>query len=226
MAIKRMNTGKRRLPFVTAGMKNIFKALPLFLAVAVFSPDNAHAHKVTVFAWAEGGTVHAQSKFSGGRKVKGGRIIVTDLEGRRLLEGKTDDRGEFSFKAPRKTALRIVLEAGTGHRAEWTVSAEELGGASDEKMPASEKKPEKPEFEEQTDRSAASHLPVSGNMGADEIRKIVEAAVDKKMKPVLRMLAESRRHQGPTMTDIFGGIGYILGLMGLASYVHHRRKKD
>jgi nickel transport protein len=37
------------------------------------------------------------------------------------------------------------------------------------------------------------------------------------------MLAESRK-QGPTVTEIFGGIGYIIGLMGIAAYFKNRRK--
>ena len=37
------------------------------------------------------------------------------------------------------------------------------------------------------------------------------------------MLAESR-DKGPTFRDVLGGIGYIFGLMGLAAYIHFRRK--
>ena len=48
--------------------------------------------------------------------------------------------------------------------------------------------------------------------------------LDKKLKPVLKMLAESR-NQGPEIRDIFGGIGYILGLVGLGAYIHYRKKR-
>ncbi len=37
------------------------------------------------------------------------------------------------------------------------------------------------------------------------------------------MFAESR-DKAPTLHDILGGIGYILGLLGLAAYIHFRRK--
>jgi nickel transport protein len=37
------------------------------------------------------------------------------------------------------------------------------------------------------------------------------------------MLAETRQ-SGPGFRDIVGGIGYILGLVGIAAYVHSRRK--
>jgi nickel transport protein len=100
-----------------------------------FSIKTAGAHGVSVFAWVEGDRVYVESKFSGGKKVKAGKIIVTDSQGTELLTGTTDENGEFSFKVPKKTELKIVLLAGTGHRAEWTIAAGEID------MPATEKKP-------------------------------------------------------------------------------------
>ena len=44
------------------------------------------------------------------------------------LEGKTDENGRWSFAPPKKTDLRIVINAGAGHKGEWTVRAEELSG--------------------------------------------------------------------------------------------------
>ncbi len=55
------------------------------------------AHKVMIFAWVQGDKIFTESKFSGGKLVKGGDVIVYDLEGNQLLEGQTDDKGEFSF---------------------------------------------------------------------------------------------------------------------------------
>jgi nickel transport protein len=37
------------------------------------------------------------------------------------------------------------------------------------------------------------------------------------------MLAE-RQDSGPTLRDVLGGLGYVLGLMGLAAYIHFRRR--
>ena len=60
-------------------------------------------------------------------------------------------------------------------------------------------------------------------MNLDEIRQVVEKSLDQKLKPVLNILVESQQ-SGPTLRDILGGIGYILGLMGLGAYIHFRRK--
>jgi nickel transport protein len=191
----------------------------LFLMVlSFFVTGTAIAHKVMIFAWVEGDTIYTESKFSGGKKVRKGDVMVYDLEGNRLLQGKTNEQGEFFFKIPKKTALKIVLKAGAGHRAEWTVPLEEIKGIAAEN------------FETTTNQSATAKelnkqtQSVSvPNVSPDDIQLAVEKALDKKLKPVMKKLAKSQEH-GPTARDIFGGIGYILGLVGVASYFHYRRK--
>ena len=59
---------------------------------------------------------------------------------------------------------------------------------------------------------------------AEDIQQAMERALDKKLGPVLKMLAESRERT-PKLTDILGGVGYILGLLGIASYVYYRKRK-
>ena len=85
-----------------------------------------YAHRVNLFAWVEGDTVYVESTFSGGQGVKAGQITVTDPQGTEILSGTTDENGKFSFKAPKKVELKIILLAGTGHRAEWTIAAREI----------------------------------------------------------------------------------------------------
>jgi nickel transport protein len=56
-----------------------------------------------------------------------------------------------------------------------------------------------------------------------DIRKTVEHALDTRLKPMNRMLVESTDHK-PTVSDIAGGIGYILGLAGVGMYFHYRSR--
>jgi hypothetical protein len=100
-----------------------------------FRTEAVDAHRVNLFAWVEGDTVYVESKFSGGKTVKAGKIIVTDSQGTELLKGETNENGQFSFKIPKKTDLKIVLIAGAAHRAEWTIPLAEI------EMPATAKKP-------------------------------------------------------------------------------------
>jgi nickel transport protein len=170
----------------------------------------ALAHKVIIFAWAEGNSVFTESKFSGGKKATGAQVLVFDREGKQLLEGKTDHNGEFSFKIPKLTDLRIVLDAGMGHKAEWTIPESEIMEARG----VLEKK-----------RSVEPSQPIATGLSKEEIKEIVENSLDRKLKPIVRMMTESQA-KGPSVNEIVGGIGYIIGLMGVALYFKNRGKKS
>lgn len=205
----------------------------IFCFVLFFSGINpVYAHKVMVFAWTDGDTVFTQSKFSGGKKVKGQKITVYDPKEKILLEGKTDDKGEFSFNVPERTTLKIVLSAGAGHRAEWTVTKEDIEEMSKEKPAKSSLKKSQGKvpvdaISSKTAESRADEkpqVPQSQGLAADQVEQAIEKALDKKLKPVIKMLNESL-DRGPTVGEIIGGIGYIIGLMGLGAYFHYRRKE-
>lgn len=192
----------------------------VFLMLIFFGTGLAMAHKVILFAWVEGDTVFVESKFSGGKRVTGGMITVSDLQGNQLLSGKTDNRGKISFKIPKKTSLKIVLAAGMGHRGEWTIPVEEIETVRGTEI----REPLHQETTENEPKSIKRSIPASKPC-SDEIQLAVEKALDKKLKPVMKLLTECR-DQGPTIHDIFGGIGYIFGLAGIATYIHYRRKKE
>jgi len=169
----------------------------------------ALAHKVTIFAYVEGDTIFTESKFSGGKRAINAQILVFDRQGKQLLEGKTDRKGEFSFKIPKVADLRIVLNAGMGHRAEWRIPESEIKQA----IGAAENK-----------GAPGSSQPIAVSLGKEEIKELIEDSLDRKLRPIVRMMAESQS-KGPSVTEIIGGIGYIFGLMGVALYFMSRGKK-
>jgi nickel transport protein len=174
---------------------------------------------VTIFAWVEGDRVYTESKFSGGRKAKNAAVAVYDKDGNRLLEGKTDENGEFDFKIPKKTELKVVLSAGMGHRGEWTIPMEEIApGMPPQPLPDMPAETESPKKDD-----PPQPAPPSGPT-LEEVQTAVETALDKKLKPLFKLVAESRQ-QEPSLSDILGGIGYIAGLVGVAAYVNSRKKK-
>jgi nickel transport protein len=192
------------------GERIIAFASVLLLFLSFSAP--ARAHKVSLFAWVEGDTVYTESYFGGERKAVGGLIRVFDPSGKQLLEGKTDDKGEFSFRIPRKVDLKIVLEATMGHKTEFILRAEKPGDIQKGSEPAPEK--------------GESPVPPSPSIGTDaeQIRQMMEEALDARLKPIARTLAKIRQEKGPGLTEILGGIGYIFGLMGVALYFGSRRK--
>ena len=202
----------------------IIAAMSLVLCV-----ESALAHKVTIFAWVEGDTVFTQSKFSGGRRAQGSTVVVYDKDGKQLLEGKTDENGEFAFKIPKITELKVALKASMGHLAEWTIPVEELAGAKVAPSTPANVQPAAttpPPQSTGTQTSAATSEPVtSAGLTKQEIEQIVENSLDKKLQPITHMLADAV-DCGPGLTEILGGIGYIFGLVGVALYFISRRREN
>ena len=184
----------------------------------------ARAHRVTLFAWVDGDTVHTQSKFGGGKRVMGMPVVVLDPAGNRLVEGTTDDQGRFSFKVPQQTDLKVVLEASMGHSAEWTVKADELARAAGAASGAAAVAPAAP-ISESRETAAGPAAPIaSGTLSSEDVRRIVDAALDQRLTPLTEMVADMAQ-KGPGVTEIIGGIGWIFGLVGVALTVSGRRRK-
>lgn len=216
--------------------RKYFISLPCLMIFALLFHGTALAHKVTVFAWVEGNTVLGESKFSGGRKAQNAEIIVWDLNGKELLRTKTNEKGEFSFPLPGKTAMRIELIAGTGHKGQWMIPLEDIDDTALALPPGDAVKPV-PEPEEKTDpeqvapaaAAPAAAAPVAASIDQAQLEAIVEKAVTKalnqKITPLTKMVADLEQ-KGPSINEIIGGIGYILGLMGVAMYFSSRKKKS
>ncbi len=88
--------------------------------------SNALAHKVNLLAYVEGDKIYTESTYPDGGKVEDSLIEVYDSQGKKLLEGKTDKNGLFSFKIPKKDNLTIVLTATMGHKATYSLKKEDL----------------------------------------------------------------------------------------------------
>ena len=203
-------------------------AVLIFTCFAFLTAHSAFAHRVSVFAWVDGDKIYLESKFAGGRPVKSGKVVVTDPQGVELLTGVTNDEGEFSFKIPQRTDLKIVLIAGQGHQAEWTVRKSEM---EDTPSPArSEAGAEKAGTVGETKpafKNPGVEEPASPGTGIrpDELEAVIGAVLDRKLKPITRMLADLQQKE-PSIKDIFAGIGYIFGLVGVAAYVQSRKRNQ
>ncbi len=198
------------------------------LAASLFmAGGQALAHKFIVTAWAEEGSVFLEAGFSNGDMAHGADIIVFDDADTRLLTAKTDDQGAASFKIPKKTELKIIVNAGMGHQDEATVSLDEIEEAfAVDAAPAAETATAGTETVSSKPQAAAYAQPAAiAGVSAEEIQRIVDKSLDKKLKPLMRKLSE-KNDSGPSFNDIIGGIGYILGLVGLGTYFNYRRKKQ
>ena len=221
---------RRRYLNKTGACRQRFVLLFFLIIFVILFDMPAFAHKVSIFAWAEGDTVYTQSKFSGGKRAKNSSVIVFDSDGNKLLEGKTDENGEFSFKIPKKTALKVVLKASMGHMAEWTIPFEEINpeAVSNTSKPESDIKDSYETSSRSQTMNSGTDLSVlseSHGISRQEIKKLIDESLDKKLAPIMNILADSYGG-GPGLTEIIGGIGYIFGLMGVAMYFTSRRKRN
>ena len=175
----------------------------------------ASAHRVNIFAFVDGDAVQVECGFNRSQKVKQGTVEVFDATtGARLLQGTTDDNGVFRFPVTAELReaghdLNIRIIAGEGHQNDWTVAADELASSGT------------PKAGQAAPSAAAPVAAVSGGATPAEIERIVDAALDAKLSPIKRMLAE-QAEAGPNLRDIIGGIGWIFGLIGVAAYFRRR----
>ena len=198
-------------------VQSFFVVWAVMLGVSFFLPGDAGAHRVNIFAWVEGDTVLVECKYPDGREVHEGVIRVLDSAGKELLNGKTNAKGEFSFKAPKQDDLTIVLEAGMGHRADWPLSKQDLAPAGEAPKPEPAAPSQPAPKTEAPPPAAKESAPGAASPPPAGIDPAIEKALDKKLAPVLRMLAEMHE-QKVRLTDVLGGIGYIIGLVGVAAY--------
>ena len=105
--------------------------IPLLLCLCFLpAASPALAHRVLVYAYAEGDAIHIESKFVGSGAVQQGLVQVLDQQTAKvLLTGTTDVQGKCSFKIPPEAAaqrldLLVVVEASMGHRGEWQMKAQ------------------------------------------------------------------------------------------------------
>ena len=183
------------------------------IVVALPMVSKVWAHKVNVFAWVEGDTVFVEGYFPGGKKSRDSLVEVFNPAGTKLLEGRTNETGEFSFKIPERTDLKIVLTASMGHKNDFTISASDLGGSGS--LPSSE--PAKKHV-----HSVGESVPVSNDI--HQLETIIDEALDRKLAPVIKLIRDKRK-EGPTISQIVGAIRYIFGLFGLVMYLKSRNKK-
>jgi nickel transport protein len=170
------------------------------------------AHKVNVFAWVEGDMVFVEGYYPGGKKAQNSPVEVYNVEGVKLLEGRTNEKGEFSFKIPERTDLTIVLTASMGHKNDFIVPASDFQeGASAPSSPA--------QSVTQSAKDSSAH-----KAGLSQLEGMIDRALDRKLAPVIKLIRDTRR-EGPTIAEIMGGIGYIFGLFGLVMYLKSRNKK-
>ena len=175
-----------------------FRALPLCLAACLVLACSlvwapAAAHGLEVSAFATGDRVEGTVRGSDGGPVAGARIRVMSPARRVLAELESDAEGGFVYQPAAPADLVIRAETLDGHAAEWTLTEAEFAGAS----------PARP-----------------GLVPDPDLEFMVEQAVARQVKPLREQL--TAHQERIRLQDLLGGIGYVLGLAGLALWWRSR----
>jgi len=190
------------------------RMLFLLIAAVFLFPPAVFAHRVSVFAYQEGDKINVEGFFSDGTPTKQATIEVYDMNGKKLFAGKTNEKGTLQFETPKAAGkLKIVLVASMGHRAEILFKLR--GG---KRAPAGKPEP----AQASAGKAPAASGPVSG-ISEKAIRTIVREEVARAIQPVMRALAKQEAEK-ISFSDVVGGIGWIMGLMGIWLMMKARKK--
>ena len=187
-------------------------AVTLLCSLVIAAP--CFAHKVRIFAWNEGDIIHTESKFSGGKAAQNATVtVVENTTGTVLLQGSTDREGLFEFPLPDTDSqeLDIIVDSGDGHKNHWRYKLK----------PSSEKRADSPKQDPATS-PIVSETATADGLTKQQLTTLLNDVLEAKLAPIRRQLAE-QEEQTPSLQDIIGGIGYILGLAGIAAYIKSKK---
>lgn len=121
-------------------------ALALTLALPASGELRAHRLDAQAIFLPDQKKVQIESWFDNGQLARGARVQVFREDGRLLTEGVLDQEARFVFAVPKAEPLRVVVNAGGGHRKELDIAAEELQPSlPNEAAPSKEAAPPKSE---------------------------------------------------------------------------------
>lgn len=195
-------------------MRRLIILAGLLMAVAAVAPP-ALAHKIIVNTFVAGDTIEGEVGFSDGAMATDTPVTVRAPDGRVLGETRTDADGFFSFTPTEAVEHVFRADLGAGHVAEARVPVADLpavlsGGAA----PVAEAEPATTAPVEDTRAPQATLTPA--------MRQAIAEAVRDEVRPLWRELASYKEKND--LQTILGGIGYIVGLFGVAFYLMGRQR--
>jgi len=198
------------------------------LAAMVFlaAPGVAAAHRMNVFAQTEGKSIRGEAYFRGGTPAKNVEVKILGPRGEVLGKTITDDQGEFRHEVRVRCDHRIQVETADGHGGEYQIKADEL--PSDLPLPGNRDTAGDAAARGATSGSepdSATSLPAAPPATGDLSESVTGAdgtfgpkidALGQQIRQLQRQVEEYE--QRTRLRDVLGGIGFILGLAGIAFY--------
>ncbi|ADL12317.1 hypothetical protein [Acetohalobium arabaticum] len=195
------------------------------LVIALILTLPAYAHRVISYSYVEGDSVVVEGAFDDGSPTKKAKVKVYNSSGKVINKGKTNAQGIYKFEVSKKDDLKIVLEAGMGHKAESNIKQEDLPEVANSSTQQQTK--------DNSKQSSIQESTTTTGISEDKLRSLIREELSKELSeklpqeiaPIKRSLIQLKNKKGPGVTEILGGIGYIFGLMGIAFYFKAKRSE-
>ena len=176
------------------------------MLLCFLASHSAVAHKLNLFTFIEDGKVYVEGYFADGKRAKHSAVTIYNANSEIINEGATNEDGEYQFEANTTDTLRIVLNAGMGHVAEYTLSGEEVTSI------------------QTSTPSIASSTEASPQIDQHALEAMISKAVNNAVKPLAREISELKSQT--SFSDIVGGFGFIIGILGIFAYITARKEKE
>lgn len=188
----------------TGELGRLRSSLGVAVAVLVCVCSTADAHRMDLTVRVVGGTIEGKAAYHGGRPAAGASVELRLASGEVLATAVAGEDGRFSVPVSGRAALEVFVHTADGHAARTRLAAEALPSGLAEDVAA-----EAPQIQEELARRVA-HL--------------VVGEVSRQLVPISDGLADLERRVA--VRDVLGGIGYLLGLAGIAAYLLARRRSN
>ncbi len=155
-----------------------------------------HAHKINIFAAVEGEHIRGMVYFQSGAKAKDVTVKLLNQASEEISRQQTDDQGRFSFKTdPAARSVRVTT--GDGHSAAYPLTPKKS-------------------------TASPTDTPEHSATSQDNLETQVRKAIQEEIRPLREQLFNYE--QKIRFHDILAGIGFILGLAGMAILIKHRKQ--
>jgi nickel transport protein len=175
----------------------------LLLLLCLGLATSAQAHRLKLFVTQTGQALEGRVYFVGGTGASSAEVNITAADGRLLATLHTDDNGRFSYPFGRAAELHLTARTVDGHQANWSTPPA-LSGADSAKSPAT--------VIHTTDQQLTE----------TELLAQIDTRIARQLQPLQEQL--NAHDERIRLQDILGGLGYILGLAGLALWWQAKKR--
>ncbi len=203
---------------LTASIPSI--AVILLLFFTLWFPYIAFSHGIKITARMDNSMLMVESALAGHRLPPGSEVVIINNHSKKeLLKGTSTDKGFFSIQLPadllaKPVDLLIRVSDRYGHHAKTVVRHEMYEGLALHKQNQVPQSHSHQHIEDQIQKEIT--------LSPETLHKMMDELLEQKLSPVRAQLAALEKDR-VSFRDIIGGIGYLVGLAGLATWMRNRK---